>query len=209
MTRFDEIKDFNPKSWLSRYRRTSIPYLIKMGIFYSVIGILLQQAGDYTAQHLIANYTGPHVPYSVVIGLTSGPVEETVFFGLPFYLSGSYHIVLLTGIIWSVLHIFSTESLKITTLAYGNLLFTIPHIFFSLRTWSSGKGWFAILFHSSWNVTFLVSYCLFEQNNCVLIGNGQYFLLDILGIISAGLLLFVTYRVYKYKRFRGTEKIGK
>ena len=209
MPRFDEIIDINPKSWLSKYRRISVPYLIKMGIFYSVIGVVLQQAGDYTAQHLIQNYTGPLIPYSVVIGLTSGPVEETVFYGLPFYLGGNYQIVLATGIIWSLLHIFSTESLKITTLAYGNLLFTIPHIFFSLRTWISGKGWFAILFHSSWNVTFLVSYCLIEKNNCVLIGSGEYFLLDLLGIVSAALLLFTTYRVYRYKRFRTTDTIGK
>jgi|SRR5437588_9717456 len=200
MARFDEIADIHPKSWLSKYRRVSIPYLIKMGIFYSVIGIVLQQAGGYTAHHLIQNYTGPQIPYSIVIGLTSGPVEETVFFGLPFYLSGNYQIVLVTGIIWSVLHIFSTESLKITTLAYGNLLFAVPHIFFSLRTWISGKGWFAILFHSSWNAAFLVSYCLVEKNNCVLIGNGEYFLLDLLSIISAALLLIATYRVYQYKR---------
>lgn len=201
MPRFDEITDINPKSWLSKYRKTSIPYLIKMGIFYSVIGIVLQQAGNYTAEHLIQNYSGPNIPYSVVIGLTSGPIEETVFFGLPFYLSGNYQIVLATGIIWSILHIFSTESFKITTLAYGNLLFAVPHIFFSLRTWISGKGWFAILFHSSWNVTFLVSYCLVEGNNCVLVGKGQYFILDLLGILSATLLLLATYRIYKYKRF--------
>lgn len=209
MPRLDEITDINPKFWLSKYRRTSVSYLIKMGIFYSVIGIVLQQTGDYTAQHLIQNYTGPHVPYSVVIGLTSGPVEETVFFGLPFYLSGNYLTVLGTGIIWSILHIFSTESLKITTLAYGNLLFTVPHIFFSLRTWISGKGWFAILFHSAWNVTFLVSYCLIEGNNCVVIGNGQYFLLDLLSIVSAALLLFATYHVYKYKRFRTKDRFLK
>src|SRR5438445_9311751 len=106
MPRFDEIIDFNPKCWLSRYRRTSVPYLIKMGIFYSVIGIVLQQAGNYTAEHIIQNYSEPSIPYSVVIGLTSGPTEETVFFGLPFYLSGNYQIVLATGIIWSILHIF-------------------------------------------------------------------------------------------------------
>lgn len=201
MPKFDEIIDINPKSWLSKYRRTSVSYLIKMGIFYSVIGIILQQAGDYLAQHLIQNYIGPNIPYSVVIGLTSGPVEETVFFGLPFYLTGNSQIVLATGIIWAVLHIFSTESIKITTLAYGNLLFAVPHIFFSFRMWISGKGWFAILFHSAWNVTFLVSYCLIEKNNCVSIGSGMYFFLDILGIVSAALLLFATYRVYQIKRF--------
>src|SRR5215213_7146278 len=40
--RFSEEKaDFHPRSWLSKYRRTSLGYLTKMLLFYHGIGILL------------------------------------------------------------------------------------------------------------------------------------------------------------------------
>ncbi|NHH97348.1 hypothetical protein DYY66_1766 [Candidatus Nitrosotalea sp. FS] len=155
----DEIYDINPKSWLSKYRKTSVTYLVGMGVFYLVIGLVLQLAGNSLAQHFISNYQIPSVPISITLGLSSGPLEEIVFFGTLFYLNGNYLMVLAGGIIWSVLHIFNTSNITSTNLAYGSVFFTIPHIFFSLRTWISGKGWFAILFHTSWNAIVLGIQC--------------------------------------------------
>lgn len=196
---YDEIEDIKPRSWLSTYRKSSVSYLVKMASFYYTIGVALQIAGNYVAEQIISDYVGPSLPYSISIGLTSGPVEETLFFGLPYYLSGNPYLVLATGLVWSVVHVFNTEVFQITHLAYGNFLFTIPHIFFSIRTWMSGKGWFAIVFHSGWNATFLASYCLISGNSCIAIGNGWYFVLDAFSIIAAVLLLAVTYRLYKRK----------
>jgi len=196
---FYEIEDIKPRSWLSSYRKTSVSYLVKMALFYYAMGVILQIAGNYLASQVITGYVGPSLPYSISIGLTAGPVEETLFFGIPYYLSGNPYLVLATGLAWSVGHIFNTEVFQITHLAYGNFLFTLPHIFFSIRTWMSGKGWFAIVFHSAWNATFLASYCLISGNACIAIGNGWYFVLDVFSIIAAVLLLAATYRLYKRK----------
>jgi len=195
----DEIADINPKSWLSVYHKTSVSYLVKMAFFYSAIGILLQTIGNSTAEHAISDYQGPSLPYSILIGLTAGPVEETLFFGIPYYVSGNIYLVLVTGVLWSIGHIFNTEVFQITNLAYGNFLFTVPHIFISLRTWRSGKGWFAVVFHSAWNLAILASNCVFIGDSCIIIGNGWYFAWDVISIIAAILLVSATYKLYKRK----------
>lgn len=169
-----------------------------MGVFYLVIGLVLQQAGNSLAEHLIANYQVPSVPISMTMGLSSGPLEEIIFFGTLFYLSGNYLIVLAGGILWSILHVFNTGNFVLTNLAYGSMFFTIPHIFFSLRTWISGKGWFAVLFHTSWNAIVLGVQCT-QGSNCITIGNGMYFYLDMLSIFSTVFLIIVLYRIYRYR----------
>ncbi len=200
MRNIDELSDINPRTWLRRYRKNSVPYLIKMGIFYIVLGIILQQLGNMVAVHVIENYQAPSIPASIIIGLTSGPLEEVTFFGIPFYLSSNPLIVLGGGILWSVLHLFNTASFAISGLAYGNLLFTIPHIFYSLRTWISGKGWFAVVFHSSWNSIVLGSRCIDSPSQCSIIGSGWYFVFDILSISAVIFLCLVLYRTRNYRR---------
>ena len=103
---------------------------------------------------LIPDYETPDLPVSISLALSSGPAEEILFFGLPFYISGNPFLVLITGAIWSLIHIFNTETITPNSLAYSGFLFTVPHVFFSLRTWISGKGWFAIVF-SFWLEYFL------------------------------------------------------
>ena len=198
----DEIYDINPRSWLSKYRKTSVTYLVKMGVFYLVIGLVLQLAGNGLAQHFISNYQIPSVPISITLGISSGPLEEIMFFGTLFYLSGNYLMVLAGGIIWSVLHIFNTSNIASTNLAYGSVFFTIPHIFFSLRTWISGKGWFAILFHTSWNAIVLGIQCT-QGSNCIPIGSGLAFFLDLSSIAATAVLSIALYRMYRYKRSHG------
>lgn len=198
----DELYDINPRSWLSKYRKTSVPYLVAMGVFYLAIGLVLQLAGNNLAQHFISNYQIPSVPISITLGLSSGPLEEIVFFGTLFYLNGNYLMVLAGGIIWSVLHIFNTSNIVSTNLAYGSVFFTIPHIFFSLRTWISGKGWFAILFHTSWNAIVLGIQCT-QGSNCIPIGSGLAFFLDLSSIAATIVLAIALHRVYKHKRIHG------
>ena len=198
----DELYDINPRSWLSKYRKTSVTYLVTMGVFYLAIGLVLQLAGNNLAQHFISNYQIPSVPISITLGLSSGPLEEIVFFGTLFYLNGNYLMVLAGGIIWSVLHIFNTSNIVSTNLAYGSVFFTIPHIFFSLRTWISGKGWFAILFHTSWNAIVLGIQCT-QGSNCIPIGSGLAFFLDLSSIAATTVLAIALYRVYRHKRIHG------
>lgn len=198
----DELYDINPRSWLSKYRKTSVTYLVTMGVFYLAIGLVLQLAGNNLAQHFISNYQIPSVPISITLGLSSGPLEEIVFFGTLFYLNGNYLMVLAGGIIWSVLHIFNTSNIVSTNLAYGSVFFTIPHIFFSLRTWISGKGWFAILFHTSWNAIVLGIQCT-QGSNCIPIGSGLDFFLDLSSIAATTVLAIALYRVYRHKRIHG------
>ena len=199
----DEIHDVNPRFWLSKYKKTSVPYLVKMGVFYLVIGLVLQQAGNSLAQHFIANYQIPSVPISISLGLSSGPLEEMMFFGTLFYLSGNYLLVLAGGVIWSVLHIFNTGNFALTNLAYGSVFFTIPHVFFSLRTWISGKGWFAILFHVVWNGLVLGFQCT-QGVNCIVISGGMGFFLDLSSIVATAILSIALYRMYAHRKIHGS-----
>jgi hypothetical protein len=131
---------------------------------------------------------------------TSGPIEETLFFGVPYYLSGNPHAMLVGGMIWSVAHIFSTQVFSINALGYVSFLTTIPHIFFSLRTWSSGKGWFAIVFHSMWNLTFLLSYCYVGLRSCTVFDQGEFFVIDVFTLGLAGSLLSIISLLYSKDR---------
>jgi hypothetical protein len=188
-----ELFDINPKNWLKPYQKTTVWYMLKMGLFYHFIGLILMYLGSNLVTSVISDYTVPQIPVSVSLALSAGFFEEAVFFGIPFYLSGNPLVVLGTGIIWSVAHLFNTGVISIETLAYGGFLFSIPHIFFSLRTWSSGKGWFAIVFHSGWNFVFLMMYCGLGLRECSVINDGMF---DALNIIMAVSTVFMVYLAY-------------
>lgn len=194
----DELHDIDPRSWLSRYRKSSVSYLVKMGLFYLGCGIILQQITNLVLVYTIPNYQIPSVPISIIMGLTSAPLEEVTFFGVPYYLTGNPIIILSGGIIWSALHVFNTASFSLSELAYGTLFLTIPHLFFSLRTWLSGKGWFAIAFHFSWNA-FVLAFDCSMSNTCIIIGGGWYFVLDLLSVAATIVLSVMLYRTRSYK----------
>ena len=103
------------------------------------------------------------------IVLHAGPLEETIFFGIPFYIFGNAYFVLVTGAIWVGIHLFNTDTLSINSLAFGNLLFVLPSLFFSLRTWLSGKGWFSVITHSAWNGIFFSAGCSAGEFSCTAI----------------------------------------
>ena len=153
---FSDLKhDINPLSWISKYRRNSISYLIIMVLFYHLIGFVIMIAGSVVVNTVVNNYNAPTIPLSVISVIFAGPFEETIFFGIPFYLTGNNLVTLAGGIIWASLHILNTPSVQVSSLAYLTWLFVTPSIFASLRTWISGKGWFAIVAHSIWNLVFL------------------------------------------------------
>lgn len=163
-----------------------------MAAFYHALSMGAMYAGSFAVTQIISDYEGPIFPVSILMTITSGPVEEILFFGLAYYLTGTPQAVLITGTIWSVAHLFGTQVLQVNTLGYVNFLIAIPHMFFSLRVWLSGKGWFAIVFHSAWNLAFLVSYCYAGIRQCSLVGQGDYFGIDLLSVgIAASLISMI------------------
>jgi hypothetical protein len=141
-------------------------------------------------------YEAPHIPVSVLLALSSGVLEESVFFGMPLYLSGHPLVLLGSGIVWSVAHLFNAGMFSVASLSYGGFFLAIPHLFFSIRVWSSGKGWFAIVFHCMWNIAFLVSFCSMGLRQCNLTGN----YLDLLNVVIAASSLLIVCFAYKGKK---------
>jgi len=159
-------KDINPKNWISHYYNNSLIYLIIMFLFYHSIGIISSSIGMIIIDNSRVEYEQPHLPLSMFPVILAGPLEESLFFGIPFYTFGNNLFVLIGGIAWAMLHIFNTYSIEVNQLSYANWLFVIPSLFFSLRTWLSGKGWFAILGHSLWNLLFFSLSCIFQETSC-------------------------------------------
>jgi membrane protease YdiL (CAAX protease family) len=171
-----------------------------MLLFYHGIGFILMLVGSSIAENVISDYKEPSVPRSPLLVISAGPIEETLFFGIPFYIFGNHFVVLATGIVWAMMHILNTGTLDIRALAYANWLFVIPSLFFSLRTWISGKGWFAIVTHSAWNGLFFVLGCTSGEFLCVENLSGGKFVAEISNIMIAGILLILTYMIYCKRR---------
>lgn len=194
----DEKLDMHPKSWISRYRKTSVPYLIKMGLFYSAIGLVATFVVT-EIEYFIYGYEESYPPVSLVTVLAAGPIEDTLFFGIPFYATGNHYVVLGTGIVWTLGHTLNTDAdiLLFDNLTYSNFAGVIPAFFFMLRTWISGKGWFSIIFHSSWNAgAFFLGYM--TGVNPFMIFDTD-FEMDVGFIILSGILLGITYPLYRWR----------
>jgi hypothetical protein len=200
----DEKADFHPRSWLSRYRRTSVGYLTKMLLFYHGIGIGLLFAGSAIVELAIPDYEQPSIPRSLSSVLAAGPIEETVFFGIPFYVFGNAYSVLVTGAVWVGIHLLNTDSLELGSLAFGNLLFVLPSLFFSLRTWVSGKGWFSVLTHSTWNGIFFGAGCATGEFECTTVDND--FNSTMFSILASAALIAVTYFLYRRRESAERKK---
>lgn len=191
----DEKADMHPRSWLSKFRHTSIGYLTKMLLFYHGIGIGLLLVGSAVIEQTLPDHEEPSIPRSLSGVLAAGPLEETIFFGIPFYIFGNSYSVLVTGAVWVGIHLLNTDTLSINSLAFGNLLFVLPSLFFSLRTWVSGKGWFSIVTHSAWNGIFFAAGCSTGEFACTTT-DGNFGTTVITIALSAGLLA-TTYLLYK------------
>jgi hypothetical protein len=191
----EEKADFHPRSWLSKYKRTSVGYLIKMLLFYHGIGILLLLAVTPLIEQVLPDYEQPNIPRSLLLVLAAGPLEETIFFGIPFYIFGNVYFVLATGAIWVGIHLFNTDTLSVNSLAFGNLVFVLPSLFFSLRTWLSGKGWFSVVTHSAWNGIFFSAGCSAGEFSCTAIESDIS--ATVTTIALSGGLLGVTYLLHR------------
>ena len=190
------MKDFHPLRWTSKYRRTTVPYLIIMVLFYHGIGIIVLAAGSLLIQNIIRDYNEPSIPITILSVIFAGPIEETLFFGIPLYATGSHIIVMAGGIMWAMIHILNTQTVQLNALAYTNWLFVIPSIFLSFRTWISGKGWFAVVSHSMWNIAFFTLGCTSGEFPCNVFYDKNGFS-DIIMISIGTLLTALTYFLYR------------
>ena len=201
---FDEKIDMNPKSWFSNYRQLSLWYLTKMGLFYSILGLGIASV-IMTGEFVLFDYEEPVSPISFVQIVIAGPIEETFFFGIPFSLSGNPFVVLVTGSFWATIHIFNAQMSEVGGFSYSTVGFAIPHIFFSLRAWKSGKGWFTIPFHSTWNsMIFGISVAVGEIP--LMIIDEKVPEVDIVMTIIAGIFIGITFPLYRWRLKREIKK---
>jgi hypothetical protein len=102
-------------------------------------------------------------------------------------------------VIWASLHILNTPTVQVNSLAYLTWLFVTPSIFASLRTWITGKGWFAIVSHSLWNLIFFVAGCTNGEFPCRIINEKDY-LIDIAYVSTSAVFILLTYFLFlRYK----------
>ena len=202
----DEKADFHPKAWLSRYRHTSIGYLTKMLLFYHGIGIALLLVGSAAIEQIVPDHKEPSIPHSLFGVLVAGPFEETLFFGIPFYASGNAYLVLATGVIWAGTHIFNTPTYEINALAFGNMLFVLPSLFFSLRTWVSGKGWYSVVTHSAWNGIFFAAGCSAGEFACTAVDSDITVIVT--NIVFSAVLIAATYGLYKRRENKERQRLA-
>ncbi len=199
----DIKKDIQLNSWISKYRQTSVKYMLVMLCFYYGIGTIISASWTNIIGNFIPSYSQQEIVRSLIPVITAGSFEESLFFGIPFYLFNNNIVVLSTGVIWSTLHLFNTNNFDIMFLSYGNWLFTLITLFFSLRTWISGRGWFSIISHTVWNVTFFLLGCQINpETNSIcsytFIDKLQYS--DISSIASAVILLLITILIMQIRK---------
>jgi membrane protein DedA with SNARE-associated domain len=91
----------------------------------------------------------------------------------------------------------------VNSLAFGNLVFVLPSLFFSLRTWLSGKGWFSVVTHSAWNGIFFSAGCSAGEFSCTVMERDISATVTTIAL-SGGLLgvAYLLYRRREKKEFR-------
>lgn len=166
-----------------------------MVLFYHLIGFIIMVIGSVVVDLVVNNYSEPTIPLTVISVIFAGPFEETIFFGIPFYVTGNILVTVAGGVIWASLHILNTSTVQISSLAYLTWLFVTPSIFASLRAWISGKGWFAILSHSIWNLVFFVAGCTNGEFPCRIV-NEKDFLIDMAYVSTSVVFILLTYFLY-------------
>lgn len=197
------VVDLNPLLWLSKFQQTSIPYLLAMFCFYHSLGLIAAFAGTLLIQTTVPGYVEPTFPRYFDSVLLAGPIEESLFFGIPLYGFANGIAALIGGLVWVFLHLINTADLSVLNLAYINWLFVIPSFFFSFRVWISGKGWFAVVSHSSWNCLFFLLGCYAGEYKCLPYENPSTLLS---GAFLSALLVVITYWLYQRRNYRLEKK---
>lgn len=181
-----------------------------MALFYHILGIMVSSTIVGTFYVFDPNYEIPFIPYILSDFILAGPIEESIFFGLPYYVTGSHYVTFGTGTIWAIFHIFvfdeESEDLDLIDLNYANFAFVIPTLFFSYRTWISGKGWISILVHSAWNGMAYGFDCTFDEVSCTVFGYSPDDVLFSISSISISIILLIlTFWAYRRRQKKRLE----
>ena len=106
----------------------------------------------------------------------------------------------------AMFHVFNTDiaTFSFEYLSYPNLAVALISLFYSLRTWTSGKGWFSILFHSIYNAVAFIVLGITGENPWVLsVDDG----VTEIGMLILSLpLLAITYGLYRWREKRDEKK---
>lgn len=202
----DYKKDIHPKSWFSEFQQNSLIYFIKIGILYHLLSLALGSVA-YTLQIGITGNELLFPPISLSSLIFAGPIEESLAFGIPYYLTGNQYVILVTGAIWASIHIFNSNvsSFDWGNLSYYNLIAVIPIFSYSYRLWIVGKGWFSILTHSIWNTIVFVWWTLDEESIATELsihyGEGS-----IWEFIFSTILMGITYVLYRWREKRNLRR---
>ena len=106
---------------------------------------------------------------------------------------------------WATIHIFNAQLADEAGFSYSTVGFAIPHIFFSLRAWKSGKGWFTIPFHSAWNaMIFGLSVAAGEIPLMIVDKNEP--VIDVVIVIISIILMGITFPLYRWRLKREAKK---
>ena len=210
---FDAKSDFqidvSPLTWLKPFSNNSIKHILKMAVFYHLFALFLMFFVTSTFFVYDPGHEIPFFPLTLIDLTTAGPIEESIFFGLPYFLTGNQYVMLGTGIVWALGHIggfdedgnFSEEWLN-----WENLTFVIPTMFFSYRAWLCGKGWLSIVLHSIWNAGMFGIDCVSGFGECTIYESGvEGMVYSISLILGSAILLGITYWAYR-RRERKNEK---
>ena len=192
--------DVSPLTWLKPYSNNSIKHILEMAVFYHLLALLLMFLVTSTFFAYDPGNEIPFFPLTLIDLTTAGPLEESIFFGLPYFLSGNQYVMLTTGIVWTLSHIggFDEEgNYSEEWLAWENLTFVIPTMFFSYRAWLSGKGWLSIVLHSVWNAGMFGIDCVSGFGDCMIYETGLEGMVDSIALILGSVILLgLTYWAY-------------
>ena len=204
----DFQKDVSLSTWLKPYSNSSIKHILKMAVFYHILGIMFASLVAGTFFVIDPDYEPPYTPLFLVDLISAGPIEESLFFGLPFYITGNQYVMLGTGVVWALGHIGGIdENLEFSPdyFTWDNFAFVILSLFFSYRAWISGFGWLSILLHSVWNGMVFGFQCGFE-NSCSIMGETvEEMVVSVITIVLSIILLLFTYWAYR-RRERKNRK---
>jgi len=104
-TKSDFRIDVSPSTWLKPFSNNSIKHILKMAVFYHILGIMFMYLVFGTFVVYDPSYEVPLIPFTLVDGVTAGPIEETLLFGMPYYITGNQYVMLGTGILWTLSHL--------------------------------------------------------------------------------------------------------
>jgi len=210
---FDAKSDFQidvyPSTWLKPYSNNSIKHILKMAVFYHLMALFLMFLVTSTFFVYDPSHEIPFYPLTLIDLTTAGPIEESLLFGLPYYLTGNQYVMLGTAVFWALSHIGGFDedgNFSQDWLTWENLAFVIPTMFFSYRTWLSGKGWLSIILHSVWNAAAFGIDCVSGFGDCIIYESGfEGIAYSIILLLGSTILLGLTYWAFR-RRVHKNEK---